>query len=219
MWSLTSWFLFRFTAFGNHISRQLELECYTDKSRLYDETHKILIRECCLYAHGSLFGLLYLTSSISRCIQKQIELEWCIRKPRMYDETHPIQLASITKCGLYAHGSLFGLLYLTSSISRCIQKQIELERCIRKPRIYYETHLIQLASITKCGLYTHGSLFTLLYLRINISRCIQKLEWYTHKPGMYNETHQIQIILITHCGLYVHGSLFALYTVFGYQYQ
>ena len=60
---------------------------------------------------------------------------------------------------------------------------------------------------TKCGRYTHGSLFTLLYLSINISRCIQKPEWCT---GMYNETHQIQITLITNCGIYAYGSLFTL---------
>ena len=63
-----------------------------------------------------------------------------------------------------------------------------------EPGMYDETHKIQLALITKCNLYTNGSLFTLLYLSIKISRCIQKsteLEWYTCKPGMYAETHQI----------------------------
>ena len=34
-----------------------------------------------------------------------LELEWYTRKPRMYDETHQIQIALITKCGLYAHRS------------------------------------------------------------------------------------------------------------------
>ena len=103
----------------------LELEWYTGKPRMYDETHKNL--DCCLYAHGSLFGLLYLTSNISRCIQK---LEWCIRKPRMYDETHQIQ---ITECDLYTvFGSLFALLqflvlHLCVNISRGIHKLTESE--------------------------------------------------------------------------------------------
>ena len=99
----------------------LELECYTDKFRMYDETHKILIAlitECCLYAHGSLFTLLYWSINISKYIRKPIELEWYTRKPMMYDETHKIYIALITKCGLYAHDSLFGLLYLGVNISR-----------------------------------------------------------------------------------------------------
>ena len=92
----------------------------------------------------------------------------------MYDETHHVQIALITECDLYAHGSLFGLLYLTINISRCIQTPIELELYTGKPRTYDETHQIQIASITKYALYTHGSLLTLLYLSINISSCIQK---------------------------------------------
>ena len=92
----------------------------------------------------------------------------------MYDETHQIQITLITKCYLYAHSSLFALLYLGVNMSRFIQK----------PEQYTSKPSIQLA---KCGLYTHGSLFTLLYLSINISRCIQKsieLVWYTRNPGM-----------------------------------
>ena len=105
----------------------------------------------------------------------------------MYDETHQIQITLITKCNLHAHGSLFALLYLGVTISRFIQKSVELEWHTGKPRIYDETHQIPLASITECGLYTHGSLFTVLYVSINISRCIQKsieLVWYTRKPGL-----------------------------------
>ena len=80
--------------------------------------------------------------------------------------------------------------------------------------MYDETHQIQNALITKCGLYAHGPLFTLLHLSINISRCIQKPEWCTRKPGMYNETHQIQITtLITKCSLYAHSSLFTLLSI------
>ena len=84
--------------------------------------------------------------------------------------------------------------------------------------MYDETHQLQIALITKCGLHTRGSLFTLLYLSINISRCIQKPEWYTRKPGMYNETHQIQDYidykLRSLCSRFlVH------FTVFGCQYQ
>ena len=55
----------------------------------------------------------------------------------------------------------------------------------------------RVALITKCGLYVHGSLFTLLYFSININRCIQKLEWCTRKPRMYDETHKIRIALTT----------------------
>ena len=53
----------------------------------------------------------------------------------------------------------------------------ELECYTGKPRMYDETHQILIALITKCGLYVHGSSFTLLYLSINISRGIQKPEW------------------------------------------
>ena len=59
------------------------------------------------------YALLYLSINISRCIQKPIELVWCTCEPRLYDETHKIQIALITKCGLYAHGSLLSLLYLS----------------------------------------------------------------------------------------------------------
>ena len=52
------------------------------------------------------------------------------------------------------------------------------------------------------SLCMHGSLFALLYLGVNISRCNQKQEWYTGKTRMYDETHQIQNALITNCGLY-----------------
>ena len=40
-----------------------------------------------------------------------LELQWYTGKPKMYDETHQVQIALITKCGLYAHGSLFNSLY------------------------------------------------------------------------------------------------------------
>ena len=184
---------------------------------MYDEIHQIqiaLITKCGLYTHGSLLPLLYLSINISRCIQKPIELVWCTCEPRLYDETHKIQIALITKCGLYAHGSLLSLLYLTINISRCIQTLIELELYTGQPRTYDETHQNHIASITNCGLYTHGSLLTLLYLTsINISSCIQKpieLVWCTREPRMYDETHKIQIALITTCGLYALGSLFSL---------
>ena len=67
-----------------------ELECYTGKPRMY-------------YAHSSFFALLYFGANISR-------RTWYKGKPRMYDETHQVQITLITKCGLYAHGSLFALL-------------------------------------------------------------------------------------------------------------
>ena len=76
--------------------------------------------------------------------------------------------------------------------------------------MYDETKQIQITLITKCGLYTHASLFALLYLGANISRCNQKPEWYTCKTRMYDESHKIQIALITKCNLYAHGSLFTL---------
>ena len=66
--------------------------------------------------------------------------------------------------------------------------------------MYDETNQIQIIIITKCGLYAHGSLFTLLYLGVNISRCNQEPEGYTCKTRMYDETHQIQIALIIKCG-------------------
>ena len=75
---------------------------------------------------------------------------------------------------------------------------------------YDEIHQIQIALIKECGLYTYGSLFALLYLGVNISRCNQEPELYTYKTRMYDETHQIQIALITKCCLYTHGSLFGL---------
>ena len=54
------------------------------------------------------------------CNQKQ---EWYTGKTRMYDETHQIQIALITNCGLYTHGSLFGLLCLCVNINKCNVKQ------------------------------------------------------------------------------------------------
>ena len=81
----------------------------------------------------------------------------------MYDETHQVSIALITKCSLYAHGSLFGLLYLGADISRRTWYT-------GKPRTYDKTHQVQIALITKCGLYAHGYLFALLYLGANISR-------------------------------------------------
>ena len=120
----------------------------------------------------------------------------------MNDETHQILL---TKGDLYAHGSLFALLYLGVNMSSFIQKP---EWYTGKLRMYDETHQIQIALITKCGLYIHGSLFTLFSLSSNISRYIQKPEWYTHKTRMYDITHQIQLAFVTKCSLYTHGALF-----------
>ena len=51
--------------------------------------------------------------------------------------------------------------------------------------MYDETHQIEIALITKCGLYTHGSLFGLLYLGVNI-RNVLGLECYTGKRQMYD---------------------------------
>ena len=162
-----------------------------------------MITICDLYGHGSLFALLYCVN-ISICIQKPIELEQYTGKPRMYDETHQIQIALITKCGLYTHGSLFTLPYLSINAFRNQNgTHVNLECTIK-------THQIQITLITKCGLYTHGSLFNLLYLSINISRCIQNPEWYTRKPGMYNENSPNPDYIDYKCGLYAHGSLFAL---------
>ena len=46
-------------------------------------------------------------------------LECYTGKPRMYDEIHQVQITLITKCDLYAHGSLFALLYLGVNVGRC----------------------------------------------------------------------------------------------------
>ena len=41
----------------------------------------------------------------------------------MYDEIHQVQITLITKCDLYAHGSLFALLYLGVNVGRCNLRQ------------------------------------------------------------------------------------------------
>ena len=117
----------------------------------------------------------------------------------MYDETHQIQIALITKCGLYTHGSLFTLPYLSINAFRNQNgTHVNLE-CTMK------THQIQITLITKCGLYTHGSLFNLLYLSINISRCIQKRTHVNLECTMTNSDYigtLNTVSTITPCSLY-----------------
>ena len=47
------------------VSISADVEWYTGKHRMYDETHKIYIAKYGLYTHGSLFGWLYLGVNIS----------------------------------------------------------------------------------------------------------------------------------------------------------
>ena len=108
------------------------------------------------------FTLLYLSINISRGIQKP---EWYTRKPGMYNETHQILITKIAVSLLTVPRSLY---CIWVSI---LADVLELEWYKGKPRMYDETHQVQIAFITKCGLYTHGSLFALLYLGVNVSRC------------------------------------------------
>ena len=66
---------------------------------------------------------------------------------------------------------------------------LELECYTGKPRMYDETHQVQITLITKCGLYVHA-LFALLYLGANISRPT-RIRCYTGKSRMYDETQKI----------------------------
>ena len=83
----------------------------------------------------------------------------------------------------------------------------ELEGYTGKPRMYDETHKIQSALITKCGLYVHGSLFT-FSISVSISTDVSRNQRYTHKPRIYD-----QIYDETHSWFLVH------FTVFGCQSQ
>ena len=58
---------------------------------------------------------------------------WNTGTPRIYDEVH------ITKCGLYAHGSLCARLYWGVNSSRGIKKQ---EGYTGKPRMHDKTHQV-----------------------------------------------------------------------------
>ena len=151
----------------------------------------MLLVPCSLYCIGVSISAIYIR-----------KLEWYTRKPRMYDETHKIYIALMRYlCSRFlVRFTVFGYQYQQTYI-------LELEWYTGKPRMYDETHI---ALITKYCLYTHGSLFTLPYLSININRCIQKPEWYKSKPKIFDETYQIQVAMITKCDLYAHGSLFAL---------
>ena len=80
-----------------------------------------------LLVHFTVFGC-----QISADVLKNY-IEWNTGTPRMYDEVH------ITKCGLYAHGSLFAQLYWGVNSSRGIKKQ---EGYTGKPRMHDKTHQV-----------------------------------------------------------------------------
>ena len=93
----------------------------------------------------------------------------------MYNETHQVQIALITKCDLYAHGSLFASLYLGANITDAL----ELE--------WYIGNLGCTMKLTKHRLQNTVSMLTVpcsLYcVRVSISADALELEWCTGNLG------------------------------------
>ena len=173
MWSLHSRFLVRLTFLTINISRciqkQIELDWCIRKTRMYDETHQIQV--ALIQNVVSMLTVPSLLCSISVSISTDVS-----RNQFNWNGTKVNQrfLMKLTKFRLLQYAiSILTVLCSLYCIWVSISADVSRNQYTGKPRMYDETHQIQIALITKCGLYTHGPLFTLLYLSINISRCIQ----------------------------------------------